>query len=383
MAAKLNQSTHRRRNTKLKKLKGDKIKEEKMRRIITLLLYIGMIWGIGCSIKQPDSISVSEDKDAIHEIQFHDFTLTLDLVLGRRKEKNNRFYTPVSITSDEKGNVYILDFKNSTLKMFSNRGEFIETIARRGRGHGKFENPRDAFFEGGNNLYIADNRNRKIQVLTTDGEFLKSFKLPFCPGQIAANKDFIYVSPRSGGKFPLYKYSKDGKFIASLGMKPKGESFIHNQASLSVDPMGNIYLAHWFLPTVQVYTPDGTLITQFEYSPTIKSRQPATVMTVLTRETIRREGGGVEGRFTTMSKDYPICYDMAVDSSGTINLLVASDHRKDEFCTLYRFDPSGNLLEKVGLPILCGRIHIDDTNSFYFLSPTTTKLGYKYKCVQK
>jgi len=56
------------------------------------------------------------------------------------------------------------------------------------------------------------------------------------------------------------------------------------------------------------------------------------------------------------------------------------DIDKEELCSLYKFDPSGKLEQKVALPIDCGRLFIDSSNNFYFLSDITN-LVYKYSYI--
>jgi sugar lactone lactonase YvrE len=168
------------------------------------------------------------------------------------------FKTPIAVTGDDAGNVYITDstaglvyrysFLDNTLKpfihtlqrptgiAFSRRKRLLyvaDTIADRiavfdlngnarftigstGSAPGKFNHPTDIFIDDAGTLYITDPLNYRVQVFSPDGQFLRTFG---SPGD-------------AGGEF----------------LKPKG---------LAVDSVGNIYVADALSDTVKVYDPSG------------------------------------------------------------------------------------------------------------------------------
>jgi hypothetical protein len=340
---------------------------KKRRKIIFVLLILGGLLFI--------KISSSQIRKGLNEIKFKNFTLSNTLILGTGEDKNNTFNSPSAVGVDKKGNIYIVDKGNHRIQVFSNSGKYIRTIGR--GGDVKFSFPRDLILDDEDNIYVVNYDNRRIQILSNEGKILNSFKVSFYPDQIVVDKTFIYLYVVLEGKHLIYKYSKNGKFISGFSKISKGIDF-HNRVNLCFDSSGNLYLAYRFLPKVKKYSPEGELLMEFEYKPSIKNQQPP--LKIITKKIEKR------GRFfatgMVRGKTYPICYDIAVDGLGIIYLLVASDHKKDEICTLYRFDPSGNLLEKAALPIPCGKIYIDTSNNFYFLSQVVNMLVYKYTPTQ-
>ena len=171
----------------------------------------------------------------------------------------------------------------------------------------------------------------------------------------------------------ISKYNKNGEFIEGIE-KISDAEFVFFNINYTSDTNGDIYFAYRYLPLVKKYTPNGELLMTFEYKPSIKNKKPPMV---ITRTSVTRVSRNV-AMGVYESNDYPVCYDIAVETSGIINLLVSADHDIEEMCMLYRFTPSGNFIEKIQLPIFCSKISIDAKSNFYFISSKRTNLIYKY-----
>lgn len=340
---------------------------------IWILISVGFFNCINSRISHSTSDNIFRKTD-INEIKFRDFVLVLRLVIGN-SNKSNTFDYPSAIASDGRQFIYIADKKRNLINIFTHNGEFIKTVGKEGNRKGEFSSPIDIQVDNDNCLYVSDSRNKRIQILSLEGKFINLFKVQFYPGQIIQTDKFLYVSPYSLGKYPLYKYSKkNGKLLSLLGRKSRGtlgDEQIQNQANLAIDKK-YIYLAYRFLPKVMIFTSEGNLINQFEYNPIIKNRQKPFVKRITEKKRISAYEVYMKGEV----RKYPICYDMAIDIYGFLYLLIAADHAKDEICAIYRFSASGDLLDRVDIPFHSGKIYIDSSNNFYFISPGITKLLY-------
>lgn len=328
--------------------------------------------------------------EEIDEIRLKDSTLKLSLVLGAGKHEYNKLW-PSMLDVDKEGNIYVLERKNHRILVFSSSGERIKTIGQEGKKHGEFSLVSDLTFDDENNLFVAEYENQRIQIFSKQREFLNSFKVPFYPGRIVTDNQFLYITVRHVTQvdYLVYKYTKDGKLISGFGdvkKRPRSalydfekrrqaaiDNLSYNFVYLSSDLKGNVYVVHRFLPKIKKYSGEGNILMESEYQTSIKNKKPPIVTEIIS--VVR---SGQRGQKKATARHFPVCYDIATDTSGTIYLLVATDHNQDQKCALYRLDPEGNLLEKIHLPILCGRMHIDSFNNFYFLSPGVDRLVYKY-----
>jgi len=349
-----------------------------MRKTIIFLICMGIISSVHCSIKRPEVVSLTGSKDTMNDIKLNNFTLSLDLVLGKGKDKNDKFKSPSSLAVDSEGNIYIADMENNRIQIFSNKGEYLRSISGKSATKIKLFSPGVLAIDNDDNLYIAERNNRRRRILITskEGKLLYSFKTPLYPYKIAIHQDNIYICEKGGSRdYNIFLCSKKGKIIAALE-KSTNMKYFDRSVTFAIDNEGNIYTANRFLPKVRKYIPNGKHPMEFEYEPSIKNKRDLEehyVTDVIMDPNVRGKGTVV-----MEFKEYPICFDVAVDNSGIVNLLVASSHNKEEDSALYRFDRKGQFIEKVDLPFSCGKIYIDSNNNFYFISTIISRSVFKY-----
>jgi len=90
---------------------------------------------------------------------------------------------PIDITNDEKGNVYVLDYRASDIKKLDKHGEILEIIGRPGRGPGDFHRPSLMTYSKGQ-LFVYDQGNQRLCGLTSKGEYIKSVNFSLMDGSI-------------------------------------------------------------------------------------------------------------------------------------------------------------------------------------------------------
>jgi hypothetical protein len=81
-------------------------------------------------------------------------------VIGRAEGDSDYLFGDIrSVAVDEAGNVYVGDRIGATVRAYSPRGQFLERIAREGRGPGEITGwPADLAFGPGGALYVRDDR---------------------------------------------------------------------------------------------------------------------------------------------------------------------------------------------------------------------------------
>jgi len=73
------------------------------------------------------------------EIKPIDISLEKDLEIGIEEgDENYMFAGVIDVEVDSKGNIFVLDWKNRTVKKFDNKGKFICDIGKKGQGPGEY-----------------------------------------------------------------------------------------------------------------------------------------------------------------------------------------------------------------------------------------------------
>ncbi len=62
---------------------------------------------------------------------------------------------------DRLGNVYVTDFENNRVQVFSAKGEFLKKWVSFGRADSQFQSPRGIAVDTNGNMYVADWGNNR------------------------------------------------------------------------------------------------------------------------------------------------------------------------------------------------------------------------------
>ncbi|MFZ2493469.1 MAG: hypothetical protein WA208_18475 [Thermoanaerobaculia bacterium] len=148
-----------------------------------------------------------------------------------------RFSLPSGVATDSRGNVYIADRRNNTIRKISPAGE-VTTLAGLAGAAGsadgigsaaRFYNPIGVATDSGGNVYVADQVNNTIRKITPTGEVTT----------LAGFASFI------GG-------AADGAGSAARFSQPWG---------VATDSGGNVYVGDTFNQKIRKITPDGQVTT--------------------------------------------------------------------------------------------------------------------------
>lgn len=77
--------------------------------------------------------------------------------------EDGQFNVATSVTTGPDGRIYVADFYNHRIQVFSAEGTFLTTFGEQGDGEGQFERPVDVAVDDGT-LYVVDFGNDRIQV---------------------------------------------------------------------------------------------------------------------------------------------------------------------------------------------------------------------------
>lgn len=146
-----------------------------------------------------------------------------------------------------RGRIYVVDTPQHQVHLYDLRGQFLETLGRRGDRPGEFNYPGDIDLDADGNLYIVDAINARIQVLSPEGAVLRTFgERGTARGSFAVPKGIavspsglVYVSDATQHKIVIFNSSGDylltlgGRYVyKGQGISPGGFNF---PAGMDVD----------------------------------------------------------------------------------------------------------------------------------------------------
>ena len=107
------------------------------------------------------------------------------------------------LSSDSHHNVYVSDYGNSSVQVFSNHGEFLRSLGCDENGVARLKSPWGVCVAG-QYVYVADYSVRKIVVFTTEGDYVTSFGSGGYRDVCVGQDGFVYASDYYNNKIYIY-----------------------------------------------------------------------------------------------------------------------------------------------------------------------------------
>jgi hypothetical protein len=152
--------------------------------------------------------------------------LSLDLTIGSLDDGHTAL-TPVgAVLLDRRGRLYVQQAQDPGFRVFGSRGEFLQTIGRRGDGPGEFRSMNAVGWQG-DALYVIDNTLSRVTLFSQDGEVLDDFPLKL----------------RGGGRagFPTpWGLWADGRVVFRTQPARQSEGQAHVSHTILFDRLGQV-----------------------------------------------------------------------------------------------------------------------------------------------
>lgn len=269
-------------------------------------------------------------------------TLKEVLTVGKRGE----FIRVEDAASDSRGNLYVSDSYQFSIRKFTPDGVTAGQFGHRGKDPDGLAAFPYKIGVRGDTLAFAQVGLSTIRLLTTDfrpaGEILAA-------GPVVAfafngtGKLYVSVIPISHRKEDvLVRYSSDGGIDARIPLlRARGEPAM-DIVQMAVDGMDRLIVAYRYVNEIAVYSPDCRLILSFSV-PGFPAEAPST-----------------KSKYAGLGAipDSDIIKDVAVDPKGNI-LVLAGDCGKHPGRDVYVFSPAGKLLTTFLLPDKSGILRVD------------------------
>ena len=121
------------------------------------------------------------------------------------------FHMPYNIAFDRRGIVYVADYSNHRVQVFTPEGQYLRMFGIKGTCASELFYPAGIAVDG-DQVYVAEYANHRISVFSTEGKFLKLFGhrgsaiAEFqCPHSVHVNKDgFILIADHKNNRIQVY-----------------------------------------------------------------------------------------------------------------------------------------------------------------------------------
>ena len=158
------------------------------RRARAAALLVALVFAISCDRAQPGaSFDVVRDTlpngaIAIHYSGLPDSTtvpLGYDLKLGMVEGDPNEIFGDIrAVEVDRDGNIYILDYQTSEVRVFYANGSYLRTLTRNGRGPSELVAANGMILTPGDTLWIQDHGQWRLLAIDLEGRELTQMPMP-------------------------------------------------------------------------------------------------------------------------------------------------------------------------------------------------------------
>lgn len=376
---------------------------------VFLILTISLIFACRKKSESTASVEVIDGVEFVHNTgtPLHpNKTVAFEEDLSIGGEEYDMLFQPRSFIVDKNKNIYITDYQDQSIKVFDPKGEYIQTIGRKGEGPGEFSSIGYLTFLPDGRLMVMDLEARRISLFDSDGKYIEGYHWAERPGGLIYATDstclltvYTFEANKSleDRKLFVKEFDFKGNEINSFGEFKIEESKIYSErrgeASISMmiycpysphsifaaDPMRQ-YLYHCVNDEykIEIFDKDGKVIRRFD--------RPYKLLPFTSQDAqefySRFEGRPMEGlkkmvREMPMPRVETISSRMLVDDFG--NLWVETYEKKEGknriFFAYDIFNPGGYYEVKVWLDLKpefftkgkMYRMHTDEETGYQYV----------------
>ncbi len=180
--------------------------------------------------------------------------------------------SPLGITVDAHGDLWVVDYENDRVEEFSEAGAYMTKFASKGSGNGQLDEPVGITVCEGE-IYVVDGGNDRIEEFSAGGAYLNQFGGKGSnagqfgePMGIAVNPNTadIYVSDESNNR--VEEFSPAGKFLVEFGIWGTGQGQFQGPTGLAVNASGDLYVSEAYGDRVDEWVPPGAGGAHMTYS---------------------------------------------------------------------------------------------------------------------
>ena len=208
---------------------------------------------IGVAVSDRDEILVADNENHSNGTFLRCF--------GRKGENTGEFNHPAGIAIDKGRNIFISEWNNHRVQIFSWEGRNLGSFGSQGSLDSQLTYPWGLSLDSTGNVIVADTGNKLIKIFTPDGRFVMkiggqgSFSDPVHCVQCG---EYFIVSDST--EHCIKVFNREGHFQYKFGKKGEGDGEFNNPRFLSVTQSNHLLVCDEENHGVQVFELDGKFV---------------------------------------------------------------------------------------------------------------------------
>ena len=201
----------------------------------------------GISLDGEGNILVADSSN--HRIQRFTAEGQFLTAVGTKGSRSLHFSIPRDIAFNASNHkIYVVEEGNSRVQVLNADLTFFSTFGKRGNGKGQFEEPCGIACDSTGKVYVADWVNKSVQVFTAEGKFLRILdREGKCIGVSIGPSDMVYISYPQKDINHVSVVTSEGRLVKSFG------SELTFSVGLAVDASGVVYVCDAYKGCVEVF----------------------------------------------------------------------------------------------------------------------------------
>jgi DNA-binding beta-propeller fold protein YncE len=178
------------------------------------------------------------------------------------------FLQPSDAAVGKDNRIYVMDGVNNLVKVFDEKGTYIFTFGGKGSSDGHFNSPLGITTDSQGYVYVADTGNHRVQVFNSFGKLHAIFEVksqkgerPSDPVDLAVDekRKRLYVVDNDNHRIMVYSLT-DFRFLESWGSEGEGMQEFRNPFFINVGQDTSVLVVDVLNTRVQVWSPKGQAV---------------------------------------------------------------------------------------------------------------------------
>jgi len=175
-------------------------------------------------------------------------------------EEGFNFREATAITSGEDGRLYVLDYGNKSIEVFTKDGAHAASLGRDKTDRLLLSKPTDL------TVSSASDRRKGILVFSATGQLVRTLPMPAPVWSLALNskQEMIVLTPAN--PYLLHKFGRDGEELLAFGYQEEETPALRTvfgQSSVAIDAEGNVYVSYVYPYRIVKYDSSGHAVLEF------------------------------------------------------------------------------------------------------------------------
>jgi len=228
---------------------------------------------------EPTGIAVTDNEVFVSDarnarIQVFDYNGNFKREFGYQGNDLEKLGRPMNLTV-KNNEVYVTDYFKDRIQVYSLEGQFLRSLGKSGSGPGEFDAPVGVDVALNGDVYVIDFYNQRLQQLHRDGRFIRQWgttgktgilsgKFNY-PTDVAIDSDNnIFVADGFNDRVQVFdnegKYSHKWGGLWGMNISGNRPGWFTTVTSISIGPMGRIYVADFYNDRVQIFSAKGDFL---------------------------------------------------------------------------------------------------------------------------